>query len=279
MGIEDVVVVATVREEIRTQRSFVDTAGIKRRIKATQARMVAHVASDDVTPDDTPVSSESEAEKEPPKEAVTGIGSKTDNYKVTKGLVRGIPPKVGSYSVAEEVRVAIPSEVNNYNVAEGIAVATPFEVNSHNVAEGVAVAIPSEVNSYNVAEGVAVATPSKLRSYSVAEDVAVAASEAADIPGPGSDVVSLCVWLVNGTESLTKHCGFKEETAPDPSLIDDFPAKGPKKKSKLKKERTKKKQSLTPSQARAEEPESQQTDSVYGQGHISVLASGPAGAL
>ena len=177
MGIEDVVVVATVREEIRSQRSFVDTAGIKRRIKATQARMVAHAASDGVAPDDTPVSSESEAaEKGPPMEPVTGIGARTDNYKVTTGVTKAIPSKVDSYNVREEAAVAIPSKIGNYSVAEEVGVA-----------------IPSKVNSYNAAEGVVVATPSKVHSYSVAEDVAVAASEAVDTPGGDEKLVSPCV--------------------------------------------------------------------------------------
>ena len=72
MSIEDVVLVATVREEIRRKkRPFVNTAEIQRLIEAAQVRMVAHVSSDDFTPDVTPDISENEAtEKEPPKEAV-----------------------------------------------------------------------------------------------------------------------------------------------------------------------------------------------------------------
>jgi len=65
MGIEDVVLVATVREEIRRKkRPFVDTAEIQRLIEAAQVRMVANVASDDFTPDVTPDVSENEAAKE-----------------------------------------------------------------------------------------------------------------------------------------------------------------------------------------------------------------------
>ena len=62
MGIEDVVLVATVREEIRRRkRPFVDTVEIQRLIEAAQVRMVAPVASDDITPDVTPDVSENEA--------------------------------------------------------------------------------------------------------------------------------------------------------------------------------------------------------------------------
>ncbi|KAI0000981.1 hypothetical protein BJV77DRAFT_938604 [Russula vinacea] len=46
MRIEDIVVVATVREEIRGQRPFVD-AGIERRIEAAQVKVVAHDDDDD----------------------------------------------------------------------------------------------------------------------------------------------------------------------------------------------------------------------------------------
>ena len=65
MSIEDVVLVATVREEIRRKkRPFFDTTGIQRLIEVAQIRMAAHVASDDFAPDDTPNSSENEvAEK------------------------------------------------------------------------------------------------------------------------------------------------------------------------------------------------------------------------
>ena len=62
MNIEDVVLVATVREEIRRKKGpFFDTAGVQRLIEVAQIRMAAHVASDDFTPDDTPDSSENEA--------------------------------------------------------------------------------------------------------------------------------------------------------------------------------------------------------------------------
>ena len=81
MSIEDVVLIATVRDEIRTSRQKVplfDTARIRRLIEAAQVRMVAHVASDDFTPDITPAISENEAaEEEPPKGTLT---SKVNNY-------------------------------------------------------------------------------------------------------------------------------------------------------------------------------------------------------
>ena len=73
MSIEDVVLVATVREEIRKKkRPFVDSVEIQRLIEAAHVRMVAYVGSDDFTPDVTPDISENEAaEKEPPTEALT----------------------------------------------------------------------------------------------------------------------------------------------------------------------------------------------------------------
>jgi outer membrane biosynthesis protein TonB len=60
MSTEDVVVVATVREEIRSQRPFVNTAEIERRIEAAQVKVVAYVDDDDDDDD-----SESEGDAEP----------------------------------------------------------------------------------------------------------------------------------------------------------------------------------------------------------------------
>jgi hypothetical protein len=59
MNTEDIVVVATVREEIRSRRPFVDTSEIERRIEAAQVKVVTH-ADDDDDDDD----SESESEEE-----------------------------------------------------------------------------------------------------------------------------------------------------------------------------------------------------------------------
>jgi hypothetical protein len=56
MSVEDIVVVATVREEIRSRRPFVDTADIERRVEAAQVKVVANV-------DDTDDDSESEDEE------------------------------------------------------------------------------------------------------------------------------------------------------------------------------------------------------------------------
>jgi hypothetical protein len=90
MNMEDVVVVATVREKICT-RPFVNTTEIKGRIEAAQVMMVAHLANDD----DSAVDSESEAdERVSLKEAVTGIGAKADNYNGTKNIGVVILPKV-----------------------------------------------------------------------------------------------------------------------------------------------------------------------------------------
>jgi hypothetical protein len=92
MRIEDVVLVTTVREEIRDRRPH-DTAEIKRRIEGAQVRMVVHVADDK----DDPISSESEAdEREPPKEAATGTstGAKADSYNGTKEVAVATTSKV-----------------------------------------------------------------------------------------------------------------------------------------------------------------------------------------
>jgi hypothetical protein len=47
MSIEDVVVIATVREEIRIRKPFIDTSEIERRIESAQDKVVAHVDDDD----------------------------------------------------------------------------------------------------------------------------------------------------------------------------------------------------------------------------------------
>jgi hypothetical protein len=91
MNTEDLVLVASVREEIRAGVPFVDTTEIKRRIEAAQVRMVAHSWNDD----DSAVDSENEAdEREPPKGAVTGVGAKVDGYNDTKNMAVAIPPEV-----------------------------------------------------------------------------------------------------------------------------------------------------------------------------------------
>ena len=71
MDIEDVVVVATVREEIRDNKLPVNTAGISRRIKAAQTKMLLlHGENND---DSLVDAEENAAEKQPPKhwQAVT----------------------------------------------------------------------------------------------------------------------------------------------------------------------------------------------------------------
>jgi hypothetical protein len=96
MIIEDVVVVATVREEIRSQRPSVDEDGIEPLIEAAQARMAAHVASDDVSP----AGSESGVvEKEPPKEVATGNSAKEDSCNGTKEELAAITSEAVDASV------------------------------------------------------------------------------------------------------------------------------------------------------------------------------------
>ena len=91
LSIEDVVVVATVREEICSLKSSVDTAEIERRITDAQDRMTAHVASEDVSP----VGSKSgAAEKRPSKEAVTSTRDKADSSSGAKEVSAAITSKV-----------------------------------------------------------------------------------------------------------------------------------------------------------------------------------------
>jgi hypothetical protein len=86
MSIEDVVLIATMREEIRSLGPFFDTAGIERRIEAAQLGSV-NVASDDLSS----VCPESgAAKKESPKEAVTGTGAKADSYNGTNEVAVAI---------------------------------------------------------------------------------------------------------------------------------------------------------------------------------------------
>ena len=138
MSIEDIVVIATVREEIRSQKPFVDTAGLEHQIEAAQVKVVAHahVASDDEA-----------AEEELPNVAVTSTSTK-------------------------EVASAV----------------TPSAVDMHG--------------------------------------------------GDEHSVSQYVVWLVNGTESLTRHRDCKVVAAEDSSAI--LPQK-PEKKKKKEKPRKKKK--------------------------------------
>jgi hypothetical protein len=89
MDMEDVVLVATVREEI-CGRPYGATE-INRRIEAAQVRMVAHSANDD----DFTVDSENEADgREPLKGAVADIGAREDRNNGTKNIAVSRPPKV-----------------------------------------------------------------------------------------------------------------------------------------------------------------------------------------
>jgi hypothetical protein len=89
MNIEDIVVVATVREEIRRQKPFVDTAGLERRIEAAQVKVAVHVASDD-----DPSSESEAAEEELPKAAVTGTIVTANSYNGTNEVASAITPNV-----------------------------------------------------------------------------------------------------------------------------------------------------------------------------------------
>ena len=85
MNIEDIVVVATVREKIRSRRPFADTAEIERRIEAAQAKVVAHVDDGD---------SESEGETEYVANTIleeSGVESATHPYPVFPSFGRHPP--------------------------------------------------------------------------------------------------------------------------------------------------------------------------------------------
>ena len=85
MDMEDVVLVASVREEMCTSNRRFDTAGINRQIEATRIRMVANLANDD----DSAVGSENEGASD-----VTGIVARADSYNGRKNKAVAIPPKV-----------------------------------------------------------------------------------------------------------------------------------------------------------------------------------------
>ena len=126
MDIEDVVVIATMREEIRSQRPFVDMIEIKRQIQAAQARMVvSHEASDD----GAPVNSESESDKGTLNEAATGIVAKADNYDFLKEEEKVIPSTVDGYNVAEQVAVAASEVVDIHGSNEPLVSACIWLVN------------------------------------------------------------------------------------------------------------------------------------------------------
>ena len=112
MRIEDIVVVATVREEIRGQRPFVD-AGIERRIEAAQVKVVAHDDDDD---------SESEGKAEHVADTISKVGggkSATYPYPVFPG---GVPSQEWPWS-ASATRVGVPMYPKTTNV--GASSVTP----------------------------------------------------------------------------------------------------------------------------------------------------------
>lgn len=97
MNIEDVVLVATVREEIRDNKLPVNTVGISRRIKAAQTRMLLLQEESD---DDSLVGpEENTAEKQPPKhwQAVTGSSVEGNGRDRTEGQVATPHKTVSGY--------------------------------------------------------------------------------------------------------------------------------------------------------------------------------------
>jgi hypothetical protein len=90
MSIEDVVLVATIRERIRDQGFRATTARDPGQIEPAEAGMSANVASDDAPP----VIPEKDIAEEYPKQAVAGSST-----------------EAGSHDYAEGAAVAIPSEV------------------------------------------------------------------------------------------------------------------------------------------------------------------------
>jgi len=97
MSIEDVVIVATVREEVRDNKLPVNTASISRRIEAAQNRMFArwNEASDD---DDSLVDlgkdvAEKGPRKGPRKQAVAGPSAEGNSYDPTEKEAVATPPE------------------------------------------------------------------------------------------------------------------------------------------------------------------------------------------
>jgi len=100
MSIEDVVLVATVREEIRDNGLPVDivTAKIPRRVEVAQARMLGHVASDHVSP----VESEKDVAKR--EQAVTSPSTEAYSYDRTgKATEATAPEKVDGHGSHEHL--------------------------------------------------------------------------------------------------------------------------------------------------------------------------------
>ena len=92
MSIEDVVVVATVREEVRDNKLPVNTATISRRIEVAQNRMFArwHEASDDDSLVDL---GKDFAEKGPRKQAVADPSAEGNTYDPTEKEAVTTPPE------------------------------------------------------------------------------------------------------------------------------------------------------------------------------------------
>jgi len=100
MGIEDVVLIATVREDIRDNKLPVNVAGISRQIKTTQTRMLLlHEESDD---DSLVDPEENAAEKQLPKQAVTDSSAEGNGRdRAEKEVVATQPEKVDVHGCHE----------------------------------------------------------------------------------------------------------------------------------------------------------------------------------
>ena len=110
MGIEDVVLVATVREEIRDNKLPVNMAGISRRIRAAQTRMLLlHKESDD---DSLVEPEENAAEKQLPKQVVTDSSAEGNcRDRPEKEVVTTSPEKVGVHGCHERENLVSPGAI------------------------------------------------------------------------------------------------------------------------------------------------------------------------
>ena len=111
MNIEDVVLVATVREEIRDNKLPVNMAGISRRIKAAQTRMLLlHEESDDDCSLGDP--EENAAEKQLPKQVGTDSSAEGNGRDLTEnGVVAPPPEKVDVHGCHERENLVSPGVI------------------------------------------------------------------------------------------------------------------------------------------------------------------------
>jgi len=106
MDIEDVVLIATVQEDIRDNKLLVNVAGISRQIKTTQTRMLLlHEESGD---DSLVDPEENAAEKQLPKQAVTDSSAEGNSRDRAEKVVATPPEKVDVHGCHERENLVSP---------------------------------------------------------------------------------------------------------------------------------------------------------------------------